>query len=195
MSEEAGGSLTGFILELCILLVAITSVVVLRVYFFQSAEIISQSMEPTFNIGDRFIYLRTQGVYQPQRGNVVSIQYDDTLMIGEELVKRVVGLPGEEIGIYNGHVYINGTRHGDSHMGRHFILRSYRITKKISTPSHNSALRHGFIAFHQNLLFFHNRIFSLSIDSRYSYIRAHSGTDSTAAALFHLFYFHRIIAR
>ncbi len=110
MSEEAGESRAGFILEICILLVAITAVVVLRVYFFQSSEIISQSMEPTFNVGDRFIYLRTQGVYQPQRGDVVSIQYDDTLMTGEELVKRVVGLPGEEIGIYNGHVYISGKR-------------------------------------------------------------------------------------
>mgnify|MGYP000998531194 CR=1 FL=1 len=76
MSEEAGESRAGFILEICILLVAITAVVVLRVYFFQSSEIISQSMEPTFNVGDRFIYLRTQGVYQPQRGDVVSIQYD-----------------------------------------------------------------------------------------------------------------------
>lgn len=50
-------------------------------------------------------------------------------MIGEELVKRVVGLPGEEIGIYNGHVYINGKRLEEPYMKEPMIgdAVAYRI--------------------------------------------------------------------
>ncbi|MDD3928024.1 MAG: signal peptidase I [bacterium] len=134
MSEKTEGSRgTSLILEIVILLTALAAVVVLRLYFFQSSEVISRSMQPAFNVGDRFIYLRTQGEYRPQRGDIVSIQYDDTLMTGEELVKRVVGLPGEEIGIYSGRVYINGKKLDEPYIKEPMTGDSvaYRIPEKM----------------------------------------------------------------
>ncbi len=72
-------------------------------------DVLGTSMLPTLTpglvlLGDRAAY--THG-HLPQRGDVVVI---DALVDGkrEELIKRVVGLPGDRIGMYGVHPVING---------------------------------------------------------------------------------------
>lgn len=72
-------------------------------------DVIGTSMLPTLTpglvlLGDRAAY--THGRL-PQRGDVIVI---DALVDGkrEELIKRVVGLPGDHIGMYGVHPIING---------------------------------------------------------------------------------------
>lgn len=107
-SRTGSGRLIGLILETAIILAALAVALVVRLYFIQSAEIISSSMVPTLLVGDRFLYTRIRDEYRPQRGDIVSIVFDEEIMANEELVKRVIALPGEEIGIFNQRVYING---------------------------------------------------------------------------------------
>lgn len=68
---------------------------------------VSASMTPTVEVNDYMFFLKTTENYQYKRGDVVLFTLDST---GEtEYVKRVIGLPGEEIEIKeNGDVYING---------------------------------------------------------------------------------------
>ena len=72
-------------------------------------DVLGTSMLPTLTpglvlLGDRAAY--THG-HLPQRGDVVVI---DALVDGtrEELIKRVVGLPGDHMGMYGVHPVING---------------------------------------------------------------------------------------
>ena len=54
-------------------------------------------------IGNRLAYLRED----PQRGDVIIFHYPDD---EEELyVKRIIGLPGEEVRIEEGKIYIDGS--------------------------------------------------------------------------------------
>lgn len=65
------------------------------------------SMDPTLASGD--LYFANQLAYlfaDPQRGDIVFARDPAD---GELVVKRVIGLPGEEIKMIWGRVYVNGT--------------------------------------------------------------------------------------
>ncbi len=80
-------------------------VAVTRLWYFP-AVVSGDSMEPTLFSGD--LYLADQRAYLidiPDRGDVIFAQESDS---EEVLVKRVVGLPGEEVKMIWGRIYING---------------------------------------------------------------------------------------
>lgn len=63
----------------------------------------SSSMEPTLLPSD---YLLTLSESQYQRGDIVV--FDDPVEKGSHLVKRIVGLPGDVISIFDGALFLNG---------------------------------------------------------------------------------------
>jgi len=67
-------------------------------------EIKESSMSPALESGDWIVARRRTGIHE--RGDVVV--FDDPQGTGMSLAKRVIGLPGENIGVENGRVTING---------------------------------------------------------------------------------------
>jgi signal peptidase I len=97
---------------LVILAIVLVCTVVLRTFVVQSYSIPSLSMSPTLQVGDRIIVDKLSYRFgSVHRGDIIVFarppledqEYAD-------LVKRVIGLPGETISARNGHVYINGKR-------------------------------------------------------------------------------------
>ncbi|MGD0313476.1 MAG: signal peptidase I [Acidimicrobiales bacterium] len=95
-----------------ILMAVLLCTVVLRTYVVQSFYIPSGSMLPTLQIGDRIIVDKlSYHLHDVHRGDIVVFarppledqEYSD-------LVKRVIGLPGETISSKDGSVYINGKK-------------------------------------------------------------------------------------
>jgi len=90
-----------------ILLVAFVVVFgVLRPFVVKSFWIPSESMVPTLEVGDRifvnrFVYRFTE----PERGDIVVF---DSLETDDELVKRVVAVPGDRVRVRNGVLRVNG---------------------------------------------------------------------------------------
>ncbi|MBN1285662.1 MAG: signal peptidase I [Anaerolineae bacterium] len=67
-----------------------------------------RSMEPNFHDGQRLFVSRLAYMFDaPGRGDVVVIR-NPRLAGGEDLIKRVIGLPGETVTIELGRVFING---------------------------------------------------------------------------------------
>jgi signal peptidase I len=101
------------VLEWTVILIAVLlCTVVLRTYVVQSFSIPSLSMYPTLQVGDRIIVNKlSYDLHGIHRGDIVVFarppledqEYAD-------LVKRVIGLPGETISSKGGHVYIDGKR-------------------------------------------------------------------------------------
>lgn len=86
-------------------LVAFILFVFIRTFLFFPFEVVGQSMEPTLLSGDRLILNRLGSV---DRFDVVVFPAPDDPDSGEEYVKRIIGLPGDEIKYVEDNLYING---------------------------------------------------------------------------------------
>jgi len=105
------GSSYRWVIEWAIILLAVLlCTVLLRTYVIQSFYIPSPSMVPTLDVGDRIMVNKlSYDLHGVHRGDIVvfkrpPLEQQDF----PDLVKRVIGLPGETISTKNGHVYING---------------------------------------------------------------------------------------
>ena len=76
-------------------------------FVVQSFYIPSSSMEPTLVPGDRVLVAKFYYRFtDPQRGDIIVFRYP--IDKRKNLIKRVIGLPGEKIKISNGMIYVNG---------------------------------------------------------------------------------------
>ncbi len=125
-------SVLAFLRELPVLVVlAFTLALLLKTFAVQAFFIPSESMEPTLFPGDRVLVLKAfdhptrgdvivfsdpQGRPGPDRGVVGGIAHwlSETLGFAqpenEDLIKRVIGLPGEVVELRNGRLLIDGRR-------------------------------------------------------------------------------------
>jgi signal peptidase I len=87
---------------------------VLSVVLFVGVNLISArirvdgaSMEPTLDTGEYVVVNRlSYRLGTPQRGDI--IVFHPPLAPQDEYIKRVIGLPGDEVEVSNGTVYVNG---------------------------------------------------------------------------------------
>ncbi len=88
------------------MLVAFVIYAILR-WVLWPVSILGDSMEPNYHAGERhFINKFAYRADPPQRGDVVGVQVSSENIY----IKRIIGLPGEEISFTNGLVHINGAR-------------------------------------------------------------------------------------
>jgi signal peptidase I len=94
-----------------LIVAALLIAVVIRTFVFQAFYIPSESMVPTLKVGDRVLVNKlSYDLHDPRRGDIVVFHAPKSAQTADikDLVKRVVGLPGETIEGKNGRVYING---------------------------------------------------------------------------------------
>lgn len=92
------------------IVVALALALVIRAFFFQVFWIPSGSMEPTLDINDRIVVNKV--IYhfrEPQRLEIVVFRgVADSNLQKKDLIKRLVGLPGETLVVKDGVINING---------------------------------------------------------------------------------------
>jgi len=110
------------------LIVAGILALIIRTFVVQAFKIPSGSMEETLLIGDhllvnKFIYGThlpfSDDPYfvlrDPQRGDVIVFEFpgdkDKSYFQRRDFIKRVIGLPGDEITVHGKDVYVNGKRY------------------------------------------------------------------------------------
>jgi len=93
---------------LLVLLVVFVGLVSVLYITHTTAKVEGGSMKPGLLPED--ILLVTRGYDNPLRGDIVVFKapVSQELEPGSELVKRVVGLPGDEVQVVNGVAYVNG---------------------------------------------------------------------------------------
>jgi signal peptidase I len=105
------------ILEYVVLaVVAVAVALLIQAFLVKPYRIPSASMEDTLLIGDRVLVDRISWRFsQPERGDIVVFHppFD-----GPVLIKRIIGLPGNEISLNGGFVYVNGKRLDEPYVRR-----------------------------------------------------------------------------
>ena len=94
-----------------ILVVAVVAALLLRSFVIQPYYIPSGSMEPTLLVGDKVLVNKlAYDFHKVHRGDVIVFRKppNDYTPNIKDLIKRVIGLPGETISAKGGSVYING---------------------------------------------------------------------------------------
>jgi signal peptidase I len=105
------------------IVVAFILALIIRAFFIQVFWIPSSSMEPTLDIKDRVVVNKVAYHFrEPRRQEVVVFrQVAPPGSPKRDIIKRVIGLPGEELTIKDGIVYINGKAVEETHpMNRDF---------------------------------------------------------------------------
>lgn len=87
--------------------VALSMALLIRYFIVMVSVVPSPSMEPTLMVKDRlFVNRLVYRVVSPHRGDIVV--FKSPFGDGKDFVKRCVALPGENIRVVDGEIYING---------------------------------------------------------------------------------------
>jgi len=103
------------------ILVAFFLALVIRAFFLQVFWIPSSSMVPTLNINDRVVVNKIAPFFRdPRRFEVIVFRLHATRWAPKrDLIKRVIGLPGETLEVKQGVVNINGQPLEELHTMNH----------------------------------------------------------------------------
>ncbi|MBN1261401.1 MAG: signal peptidase I [Anaerolineae bacterium] len=72
-------------------------------------EVLSVSMEPTLHEGQRLIVSKiSYWFHTPERGDIIVVQPPNDHDNGIPLIKRIIGLPGDQVEAHDGRIWING---------------------------------------------------------------------------------------
>lgn len=89
------------------ILFALAIVFLIRQFVFFNVYVPTGSMIPTINKDNKVLVTRVHNYNNLKRGDII-VFYSDEL--GETLVKRLIGIPGDKIEIKDGTVFINGEK-------------------------------------------------------------------------------------
>ena len=118
--EPSGGGAGSFIKSLLIDIVIAVCLAGAVLYFVRPTIVKQSSMENTLHENDYMImYRQAYRKADPQRGDIIIFQSylpDEDTGRDKLLIKRVIGLPGDEIRIEDGQVYINDEAYEEDYL-------------------------------------------------------------------------------
>lgn len=126
-SETSSHGWQSVLSTIAILIAAPVVALLLTTFVFQSYEVDGPSMETTLQDNDRLIVWKvprtiarfTKHAYVPHRDDVVIFVkhglYEEGSTEEKQLIKRVIGLPGDRVVVQDGNVTVYNTEHPDGY--------------------------------------------------------------------------------
>ena len=119
-AKSSGGGCASFIKNLIIDIVIAVLLAAAVLYFVRPTIVKQSSMEDTLHNNDYLImYRKAYAHHDPERGDIVVFQstlVDERTGGDKLLIKRVIGLPGDDLMIKDGMLYINGEYYEEDYL-------------------------------------------------------------------------------
>lgn len=97
------------------LVISLGLAVVIIAFIAQSFLVEGSSMEPSLHHAQRLLVEKISYRFStPKRGEVVVFRYPSDQ--SRKFIKRIIGLPGDEVSIKNGFLYLNGVRLNENYI-------------------------------------------------------------------------------
>ncbi len=98
-------------------IIPIVIMIIIMLFVYSFVPVSGNSMEPSLSSGNVVILSRLRYKYADiKRNEIVVLKKKNDEGIKESYIKRVVGLPGEEIHYLNGYLYIDGEKNKENFM-------------------------------------------------------------------------------
>lgn len=110
-SNEKSGILYDWIIPI---VTAVILATLINKFIVFKVKIPSESMVPTLNVGDRLFVTRVYNRDKLERGDIVVFYSREE---DESMIKRLIGLPGDEVVITDGVVTVNGETLVEDYIG------------------------------------------------------------------------------
>lgn len=114
--ETAGSFIKSLLVDIIIALILASAVL----YFIRPTIVKQSSMEDTLHENDYMImYRQAYRKHGPERGDIIIFQSelpDESTGKEKLLIKRVIGLPGDDISISDDQLYINGEAYHEDYL-------------------------------------------------------------------------------
>ena len=102
---------------LVIAIVALAAAFLLRMFVVQQFAVDGQSMLGTLHSGDRVIVNKlSYDLHDPRHGDIVVLKDTEASLAERDLIKRVIGLPGETVEYRDCHLFINRARTAEPYL-------------------------------------------------------------------------------
>jgi signal peptidase I len=116
---------------------ALVVALLIKAFLVQAFYIPSESMVPTLQIGDRVLVNKlSYDLHDVHRGDLVVFERPEgeTDESVKDLIKRVVGLPGDKIVIKNNSVYVNGEQLDEGYLPDGTLTKQGRLSCEDANP-------------------------------------------------------------
>jgi len=91
------------------ILIAIVLVIIIRTFLLDSRVVPSSSMEPSILPNDRlFVEKISHRLFGLERGDVIVFEPPEGSEFQDDMIKRLIALPGDTVEIKDGKLYLNG---------------------------------------------------------------------------------------
>jgi signal peptidase I len=110
-----------------LVVLALVIALLIKTFLFQAFFIPSESMVPTLQVHDRVLVNKLSYKLHPvHRGDIVVFKAPEGSDPGiDDLVKRVIGLPGESVSARGGHVYIDNKELPETYLPKGTITTNF----------------------------------------------------------------------
>lgn len=129
--DHAVSALRSAIEWVAVVVGAVVVALVVRTFLLQAFSIPSGSMETTLEINDRLLVNKLSYQFgDVERGDIVVFLKPDTLSSPyDDLIKRVVGLPGDTVEGRDNQVFINGEALVEPYLDAGVVIRDFAPTE------------------------------------------------------------------
>ncbi len=114
-----------FLLDAIKYIVAIIIILFVITFVVSATQVVGNSMYPTMKDGEILVLNKLKyRFFDVKRGDIISFKYADT----KYLIKRVIGIPGDNVSIINNKLYINGSLYNEEYLSQNLVYDNFKLT-------------------------------------------------------------------